>query len=229
MRQKKNRPINVDMSPLTRIGIYCWTWSGDPAQPPIRASTRWCCHCRSHQSPGSCSVPTYLGSPTPTTSPSPRCWASCRPGSPRKSTTPTNSPSTTCSLPRPPTRCPRSLVLPEQPRNTSPAPCRHSARPTPADRSAPPPHAAAARRGVTEPVPVHLPVHLKLCTRHGIWLSDTGQPNLDVTACPEIITGQHRANRLLRRYTPQQVVLAHEVALAAIPPWPATPADIPLH
>jgi hypothetical protein len=45
-----------------------------------------------------------------------------------------------------------------------------------------------ARRGVTEPVPVHLPVHLKLCTRHGIWLSDTGQPNLDVTACPEIIT-----------------------------------------
>jgi AcrR family transcriptional regulator len=86
-----------------------------------------------------------------------------------------------------------------------------------------------ARRGVTEPVPVHLPVHLKLCTRHGIWLSDTGQPNLDVTACPDIITAQHRANRLLRRYTPQQLVLAHEIALAAVPPWPATPADIPLH
>lgn len=86
-----------------------------------------------------------------------------------------------------------------------------------------------ARRSVTEPVPVHLPVHLKLCTRHGIWLSDTGQPNLDVTACPEIITAQHRANRLLHRYTPQQLILAHEVALAAVPPWPATPADISLH
>ncbi|MFJ9364431.1 TniQ family protein [Nocardia sp. NPDC101769] len=86
-----------------------------------------------------------------------------------------------------------------------------------------------ARRGITEPVPVHLPVHLKVCTRHGIWLSDTGQPNLDVTACPEIIAAQYRANRLLRRYTPQQLVLAHETALAAIPLWPAASAAIPLH
>lgn len=90
-------------------------------------------------------------------------------------------------------------------------------------------HCCTARRGVREPVPVHLPVHLKVCTRHGTWLSDAGQPNLDVTACPEIITAQQRANRLLRRYTPQQFVLAHEVALATIAPWPATQAAILLH
>ena len=90
-------------------------------------------------------------------------------------------------------------------------------------------HRCTARRGVGEPVPVHLPVHLKVCTRHGIWLSDTGQPNLDVTACPDIITAQQRADRLLRRCTPAQLVLAHEAALAAIPPWPATQATIPLH
>ncbi|ELB87305.1 hypothetical protein Rwratislav_40475 [Rhodococcus wratislaviensis IFP 2016] len=86
-----------------------------------------------------------------------------------------------------------------------------------------------ARRGVREPIPVHLPVHLKVCTHHGIWLSDTSQPNLDVTACPEIITAQHRVNRLLRRYTPHQLALAHEIAVTAIPPWPATQAAIPRH
>ncbi|MEV5544373.1 hypothetical protein AB0L13_47060 [Saccharopolyspora shandongensis] len=69
--------------------------------------------------------------------------------------------------------------------------------------------------------------HFKVCTRHGTRLSGTDQPNLDVTPCPEIITAQHRANRLLRRYTPQQLVLAHEVAVAAIPPWPASRAVIP--
>lgn len=90
-------------------------------------------------------------------------------------------------------------------------------------------HRCTARHGVSQPVPVHLPVHLKVCTRHGIWLSDAGQPNLDVTACPEIITAQQRANRLLRRYTPQQFVLAHEVALATIAPWPATQDAVPLH
>lgn len=89
-------------------------------------------------------------------------------------------------------------------------------------------HRCTARCGVGQPVPVHLPVHLKLCPRHGVWLSDTGQP-LDVTACPEIITAQHRANRLLRRYTPQQLVLAHEAALTAIPSWPTSQAAIPHH
>ena len=51
----------------------------------------------------------------------------------------------------------------------------------------------AARRGIHQPVPVHLPAHHKVCTRHGIWLSDAGQPQLDLAACPEIITAQHRA------------------------------------
>jgi hypothetical protein len=86
-----------------------------------------------------------------------------------------------------------------------------------------------ARRAIREPIPVHLPVHLKVCTRHGIWLSDTDQPNLDVTACTDIITAQHRVNRLLRRYTPQQLIYAHEAALATIPPWPATQAAIGGH
>ncbi|MFI6172410.1 TniQ family protein [Nocardia sp. NPDC051052] len=90
-------------------------------------------------------------------------------------------------------------------------------------------HLCTARRGVGEPIPVHLPVHLKVCTRHGIWLSDTGQPNLDVTACPDIIAAQHRINRLLRQCTPQQLIYAHESALAAITPWPATQDAIPLH
>src|SRR6266700_3426548 len=35
-------------------------------------------------------------------------------------------------------------------------------------------HRCAARRGICQPVPVHLPAHSKVCTRHGIWLSDAG-------------------------------------------------------
>ena len=87
----------------------------------------------------------------------------------------------------------------------------------------------AARRGIHQPVPVHLPAHHKVCTRHGIWLSDTGQPQLDLAACPEIIAAQHQANRLQRRYTPQQLMLAYQAAAKAIPPWPGSPAAIPLH
>jgi hypothetical protein len=66
-------------------------------------------------------------------------------------------------------------------------------------------------------VPAHLPVHDKVCTRHGIWLSDHGQPLLDVTACPEIITAQHRTNRLLRRCTPQHLTPAHQAATKSHP------------
>ncbi len=87
----------------------------------------------------------------------------------------------------------------------------------------------AARRGIHQPVPVHLPAHHKVCTRHGIWLSDAGQPQLDLAACPEIVTAQHRANRLLRRCTPQELILAYQAAAKAVPPWPASPAAIPLH
>jgi hypothetical protein len=87
----------------------------------------------------------------------------------------------------------------------------------------------AARRGIHQLVPVHLPAHHKVCTRHGIWLSDAGQPQLDLAACPEIITAQHRASRLLRRYTPQELMLAYQTAARAIPPWPPSPEAIPLH
>jgi hypothetical protein len=90
-------------------------------------------------------------------------------------------------------------------------------------------HRCAARHGIHQPVPVHLPAHHKVCTRHGIWLSDAGQPQLDLAACPEIITAQHQASRLLRRCTPQELMLAYQAAATAIPPWPASPAAIPLH
>jgi transposase len=87
----------------------------------------------------------------------------------------------------------------------------------------------AARRGIHQPVPVHLPAHHKVCIRHGIWLSDAGQPQLDLAACPEIVTAQHQANRLLRCCTPQELILAYQAAARAIPPWPPSPAAIPLH
>lgn len=90
-------------------------------------------------------------------------------------------------------------------------------------------HRCTARHGILQPVPVHLPAHHKICTRHGIWLSDTGQANLDLAACPEIITAQHQANRLLRRHTPQQLLLTYQAAAKSIPPWPTSPAAIPLH
>jgi hypothetical protein len=87
----------------------------------------------------------------------------------------------------------------------------------------------AARHGICQPVPVHLPAHHKVCTRHGIWLSDAGQHQLDLTACPEIVTAQHRASRLLRRCTSQELMLTCQAAARAIPPWPPSPAAIPLH
>jgi hypothetical protein len=90
-------------------------------------------------------------------------------------------------------------------------------------------HRCTARRGIHQTVPAHLPVHDKVCTRHGIWLSDGDQPHLDVTACPEIITAQHRANRILRRCTPQQLTLAHQAASRAIPAWPASASAIRHH
>ena len=90
-------------------------------------------------------------------------------------------------------------------------------------------HRCAARHGICQPVPVHLPAHRKVCTRHGIWLSDAGQPHLDLAACPEIIAAQHQASRLLRRCTPQELMLAYQAAARAIPPWPSSPAAIPLH
>lgn len=66
----------------------------------------------------------------------------------------------------------------------------------------------AAARGVTQPVPVHQPACGMICTRHGIWLARAGQPQLDVTACPEIIIAEHHARRLLRHYPPEQLIRA---------------------
>lgn len=86
-----------------------------------------------------------------------------------------------------------------------------------------------ARRGILQAVPVRLPAHHRICTRHGIWLSDAGQPHLDLTACPEIIAAQHRANRLLRCHAPQQLLLTYQAAAKSIPSWPTSPATIPLH
>lgn len=97
------------------------------------------------------------------------------------------------------------------------------------DRAANACHRCTARRGIRQPVPVRLPAHHKLCTRHGIWLGDADQPPLDIAACLDIIIAQHRATRLLRRYTPQQLLLACQAAAKAIPPWPASPAAIPHH
>ncbi|MFF4764393.1 TniQ family protein [Streptomyces sp. NPDC001292] len=90
-------------------------------------------------------------------------------------------------------------------------------------------HRCTARLGIRQPIPVHLPVHHKVCTRHGIWLSDVGEPHLDLSTCPEITTAQRRVNRLLRRFTPQQLTLAHQTAVEAVPPWPASPAAVPHH
>ncbi|QCX82801.1 hypothetical protein C9F11_46255 (plasmid) [Streptomyces sp. YIM 121038] len=90
-------------------------------------------------------------------------------------------------------------------------------------------HRCTASLGLREPIPVHLPIHHKVCTRHGIWLSDLGEPHLDLSICPEITTAQHGASRLLRRFTPQQLTLAHQTAVEAVPPWPASPAAVPNH
>jgi hypothetical protein len=86
-----------------------------------------------------------------------------------------------------------------------------------------------ARRGIHQTVPISLPVHDRVRTRHGIWLSDSDQPYLDVSTCPEIIKAQHRVDRLLRSHAPQQLTLAHQAASNAIPAWPASPAAIPFH
>jgi hypothetical protein len=87
-----------------------------------------------------------------------------------------------------------------------------------------------ARRGIREPVPVRLPAHRKLCTRHGAWLGDADQPSIDLATCPDIIIAQHRATRLLRRCTPQQLLLACQAAAKALPlTWPSSPAAIPQH
>jgi hypothetical protein len=55
-----------------------------------------------------------------------------------------------------------------------------------------------------------------VCTRHGIWLPRAGQPQLDVTASPEIIIAEHHARRLLRHCTPEQLIRARLKAVQII-------------
>src|SRR5262249_6158344 len=38
-------------------------------------------------------------------------------------------------------------------------------------------HRCVARRGIHQPVPVHLPIHDNVCTRPRIWLAHADQPN----------------------------------------------------
>jgi TniQ len=68
----------------------------------------------------------------------------------------------------------------------------------------------AARRGHTEPVPVHLPAHQRLCARHRIWLGNARQ--IDLAAAPEIIHAHRRAARLAHRYTAPRLMLAEVTA-----------------
>ncbi len=56
----------------------------------------------------------------------------------------------------------------------------------------------AARHGHTDPIPIHLPSHQRLCGRHRIWLGDTCQ--IDLTSTPEIIHAHHMAARLAHRH-----------------------------
>ena len=81
-----------------------------------------------------------------------------------------------------------------------------------------------ANRGIRQPVPVQLPSYTHVCVRHGIWLSSSHRPQLDVNVCPEIIAAQKRTWRLLRRLTPQQLMLTrltaeHLVRAAPTPSW----------
>jgi hypothetical protein len=57
-----------------------------------------------------------------------------------------------------------------------------------------------------KPVPVHLPAHQRLCSRHRIWLGNTRQ--IDLAATPEIIHAHRRAARLAHRYTAPRLMLA---------------------
>jgi hypothetical protein len=64
----------------------------------------------------------------------------------------------------------------------------------------------AARQGHTEPVPVHLPAHQRLCARHRIWLGSTAQ--IDLATTPEIIHAHSRAIRLAHRHGAPLLMLA---------------------
>ena len=57
-------------------------------------------------------------------------------------------------------------------------------------------------------MPVHRPAHHLICSRHGQWLSAASRPQLDLTQSPEIVIACQRSHKLLRRCTPQQLMIA---------------------
>jgi hypothetical protein len=63
----------------------------------------------------------------------------------------------------------------------------------------------AARR-IQQTVPVHLPAHHQVCLKHGIWLSGPGAPQVSVSGCPDILTAERQARRLLRHCTVEQLI-----------------------
>lgn len=73
-----------------------------------------------------------------------------------------------------------------------------------------------AANGIHQPVPILLAAHLKICSRHQLWLPGSGLPQLDLSACPDITAAQHQARRLLRRCTPQQLISAQVAAVGRI-------------
>jgi hypothetical protein len=87
----------------------------------------------------------------------------------------------------------------------------------------------AAAHGAAQPVPVHLPAYQAVCARHGIWLPRPGLPQLDISACPEIVTAHHRARKLLMHFTPEQLIYAQVEAAELpvtrrLPGWAPSPA-----
>ena len=115
---------------------------------------------------------------------------------------------------KPPRACAGSPSSPGRPRPRSPGPCPRSA----AGPAARPRHhglPAMRRRPRHHPAGPGAPGRSRdALHRHGIWLPPPGLPQLDVSACPEIITAQHRARRLLRRCTPEQLIYAQAEAAA---------------
>jgi hypothetical protein len=70
-----------------------------------------------------------------------------------------------------------------------------------------------AANGIRQPVPILLVAHMRICSRHQLWLPANGLPQLDLSACPDITAAQHQARRLLRRHTPQQLISAQVAAV----------------
>ena len=73
-----------------------------------------------------------------------------------------------------------------------------------------------AANGIHQPIPILLAAHLRICSRHQLWLPASGLPQLDLSACPDITAAQHQARRLLRRCTPQQLISAQVAAVEHI-------------